>query len=463
MSIATEITRLQGAKASLKTAIENKGVTVSSSALIDAYPALVDSIPTGGGAVEEKTVNFVDFDGTLVASYTGEEVQALTALPDAPDHSSDTVPLTFDEWNWTLSEIKSNNTSYPNAIITVGANYHTTDGKYHFWFDSTGLNECIVAFQAGASGTVDWGDGSTVESFSSSGVVEHNYSNGLKNHCIVDCSGIVAFNSGSKSQSKGLALTNLRLPSQCTSLTIYNCRNVEDVSIPSVLNYFDYSNNYKLRCIVFPRAFTTLQGSISSRELRALSFSPLFTTWNNGSIYETSLTSLFIPGISSIGSSSQGVFKQNQELCNVCIPNLVLTNLNAQIFQKCYNLNEFKFSSQNTLIPNECFEYCGFKKINIPNGIDTIWTSTFSNCSGVLEVTIPASVTTINNYAFSGVKPQYITVLATTPPSLGSSNFGNTYLQKIYVPYSSDHSVLAAYQAASNWSNYASYMEELPE
>ena len=47
MSIASEITRLQTAKAGLKTAIEGKGVTVSSSALLDAYPALVDSISGG--------------------------------------------------------------------------------------------------------------------------------------------------------------------------------------------------------------------------------------------------------------------------------------------------------------------------------------------------------------------------------------------------------------------------------
>jgi hypothetical protein len=48
MSIASEITRLQTAKADLKTAIEGKGVTVSSSAKLDAYPALVDSIQQGG-------------------------------------------------------------------------------------------------------------------------------------------------------------------------------------------------------------------------------------------------------------------------------------------------------------------------------------------------------------------------------------------------------------------------------
>lgn len=49
MSIASEITRLQTAKADLKTAIEGKGVTVSSSAKLDAYPELVESIQAGGG------------------------------------------------------------------------------------------------------------------------------------------------------------------------------------------------------------------------------------------------------------------------------------------------------------------------------------------------------------------------------------------------------------------------------
>lgn len=48
MSIATEISRLQSAKASIKTAIEGKGVTVPSSTLLDGYAALISSIPTGG-------------------------------------------------------------------------------------------------------------------------------------------------------------------------------------------------------------------------------------------------------------------------------------------------------------------------------------------------------------------------------------------------------------------------------
>ena len=46
MSIATEISRLQGAKADIKTAIENKGVTVPSSTTLDGYPSIITNIPT---------------------------------------------------------------------------------------------------------------------------------------------------------------------------------------------------------------------------------------------------------------------------------------------------------------------------------------------------------------------------------------------------------------------------------
>lgn len=51
MSIASEITRLQTAKSDLKTAIEDKGVTVPTAATLDDYADLVDAIQTGGGNI----------------------------------------------------------------------------------------------------------------------------------------------------------------------------------------------------------------------------------------------------------------------------------------------------------------------------------------------------------------------------------------------------------------------------
>ena len=50
MSIASEITRIQSAKTDIKTAIEAKGVTVPSSATIDAYATYVSQISGGGAA-----------------------------------------------------------------------------------------------------------------------------------------------------------------------------------------------------------------------------------------------------------------------------------------------------------------------------------------------------------------------------------------------------------------------------
>lgn len=73
MSIADEISRLQGAKADLKTAIEGKGVTVPSTTKLDGYAALVDEIETESGPYDDwvrpiswpdlDSIDYTDFDG----------------------------------------------------------------------------------------------------------------------------------------------------------------------------------------------------------------------------------------------------------------------------------------------------------------------------------------------------------------------------------------------------------------
>lgn len=49
MSVQSEITRLENAKAAIKAAIEGKGVTVPSGTLLDGMAALIDAIEAGGG------------------------------------------------------------------------------------------------------------------------------------------------------------------------------------------------------------------------------------------------------------------------------------------------------------------------------------------------------------------------------------------------------------------------------
>lgn len=63
MSIQSEIDRINGAKASIKSAISSKGVTVPSDASIEDLPALVRSIPQEGGESVSNTFTATfDFD-----------------------------------------------------------------------------------------------------------------------------------------------------------------------------------------------------------------------------------------------------------------------------------------------------------------------------------------------------------------------------------------------------------------
>lgn len=76
----------------------------------------------------------------------------------------------------------------------------------------------------------------------------------------------------------------------------------------------------------------------------------------------------------------------------------------------------------------------------------------FRNCTALKEIWIPEKVKNIYAYAFLGCSALKKMVLyPTSPPTLFSSALPGSTLSYIYVP---DESV-AAYKAASGWSDYA--------
>ena len=74
-TVAEEIQRLKQAKSGIKASIINKGVAVDDAATLDAYPALIDSIQTGGGTgeltLQEKTVSIAANTTTEVVPDNG--------------------------------------------------------------------------------------------------------------------------------------------------------------------------------------------------------------------------------------------------------------------------------------------------------------------------------------------------------------------------------------------------------
>ena len=101
----------------------------------------------------------------------------------------------------------------------------------------------------------------------------------------------------------------------------------------------------------------------------------------------------------------------------------------------------------------------GLNSITIPNSVTDIGFGTFDGCTGLTSITIPESVTNIQGWAFircSNLKE--ITVLATMPPTLSSNSAIPDTTTTIYVLNDS----VSAYQSATNWSTYASKIQELP-
>ena len=163
-------------------AVRAKGVTGQMTPL--QMPTKIADIPSGGETPEAewKDVNFIDYDGKNLYSYTTAEALALTELPPAPDRTS--KGLTFQAWNYTLAQMKEN--AGATGSCTVGATYLTTDGDtkihitiYNSEYSSFRLN-FDPAMKSGYYGTpittINWGDG-TSDTATGSGTkkIDHQY------------------------------------------------------------------------------------------------------------------------------------------------------------------------------------------------------------------------------------------------------------------------------------------------
>ena len=149
---------------SIADSIRKKAKTTEKMTFPAGFVSAIEGIETGGGSApvvveepEEKAVNFYDYDGRRLFSYTAEEAAALTELPTPPGHEG----LVFQEWNYTLDEVKEN-----ADAADIGALYTTDDGatRIHIKIPYDGF-EITFRFYPYSNGTVElnWGDDSASE------------------------------------------------------------------------------------------------------------------------------------------------------------------------------------------------------------------------------------------------------------------------------------------------------------
>lgn len=136
------------------------------------------------------------------------------------------------------------------------------------------------------------------------------------------------------------------------------------------------------------------------------------------------------------------------------------TKIRDYAFYYYRSLRSVTIPNSVTTIGNTAFNTCtSLTSITIPNSIIYIGNDAFYQCTSLKSITIPSAVTSIESSALnigSSTNKATITMLPTTPPTIQSSTFNASYLQKIIVPAGTG----ATYKAATNWSTFADYIEE---
>ena len=395
-------------------------------------PTEIASIQAGGSTapVSANDVTFYDYDGTVVASYTLEEAQALTALPDAPTHNG----LTFQGWNWSLADINALTRS-----MNIGAMYITDDGKTRLYIhiaDKARSTVPLYISQTVANGiTIDWGDGSATETLDGTGYVNTSHAYGVAGDFTISltvadgCTLGLGYNSNVYCVM-GIMDTNGKV--YCNML-----QNVEIGSGVTSIGEYTFRYCYALSSITIPDGITSIE---------EFAFSNCY-----------SLSSITIPnGVSSIGAYA---FAHCYPLSSITIPNGV-TSIGSSVFYECSSLSSITIPDGVSSIGSEAFSDCySLSSITIPDGVTSIGEYAFGYCSSLSSITIPNGVTSIENNAFAscyGVAEYHLK--PTTPPTLSNTNAFNNIPSDciIYVP----KGCLGTYQNATNWTTYASHMQE---
>lgn len=176
----------------------------------------------------------------------------------------------------------------------------------------------------------------------------------------------------------------------------------------------------------------------------------------------TNLEEMTLPaGLKIIGANA---FSGNTQMqLTAGIPESV-TTIRTLAFYNCRAMAEDVNLPDLTTLEARAFESSGIIKVTNLGKITTLLGAAsqgvFRGCTNLTELTLPATLTTVQQQAaYVCSRLTTITCLATTPPSLANANaFGGCPLEHIYVPASS----VALYKAATNWSSFASIIEAIP-
>lgn len=461
------------------------------------------STPGGGGsAVADNDVRFLDYDGTLLYSYSVEEAQALTELPPLPTQPG----LVCQGWNWTLEEIKSH-----NRAVDVGAMYITDDGKTRIYITiQEGQMSPHMSLCPNGAVTVDWGDGTepdVVSGKSTSQIVSvtHEYARSGDYVILLSVDGELGFRANSPSSSgsyRGFfghsSSTNDSLNSSYANCvkkietgagvvsfgdySVYYCSSLRTISMPESLCTFGqsaFSNCVSLHGIVIPRNTVALANATfsSNRSMSSISLPKSCTSFGLSCFGSCMFDRITLPdGVIVLNNST---FSDCYLLKNIVLPD-GLSDIGDSVFLHCYTMTGIKIPEGVISIGKRAFADCyALSNVVLPDSVVTLGTQVFSSQRTLTSFVFPDAITTVPGYLFQYVHSIAVIRFPKNLSEIGAGAFDQCYGMRVYdftkcvsvpvlantnaftgIPADCEIRVPAAlydeWIAATNWATYAS-------
>jgi hypothetical protein len=274
---------------------------------------------------------------------------------------------------------------------------------------------------------------------------------------------------GNSAFSGCTSLETISLPEGFTTIetnVFQNCTSLKTISLPSsftTMGNYAFSGCTSLEGIVLPEGLGTM-GTYVFQNCTSLKTISLPPDLENIDAYTfdgcSSLETVGFPdSLKGIGNYA---FRNCASLEEIVLPG-TLYSLGTYVFQNCTSLKTISLLSLNT-IGNYAFSGCtSLKGIVLPEGPSTTGTYILANCTSLASVTLPSTLGSLGNYALQNVgtlaDSLTLVVYPVTPPSTGTNTFTGMRTENLVVKVPAES--VAAYQAATRWSNFTNNIQAL--